>query len=690
MNWVLCLVSVCALGAPPVITELRPRGAQRGRPFEVTVVGKDLGENARLRSTMAATFTPLAAAERSMMEGRYATFLVEPQGDLPVGIYPVRIETGDGISNVLLFTIGTFPEVTEEESQPGSLPNRNDSIETAQGLPPSPITVNGTLKGAERDVYRIQGKAGERRVIEVEARRCGSAIDPVIEVMDPQGRLLARSEDAPLLSLDARLEMTFPREGFYYIAVHDARYSDQMQNFYRLQTGSYAYPTDMFPLGGKRGEVVEVSLSGTKVKADLRNVPAGQAQTFINLPDSPALPLPFAVGDYPEVTKPVTQPLSLPIVINGQLVKAGEIDSYTFPVAAGDELEFELQARELGTSKLMGVISIMDETGKKLASAGDGPLPVDVFQVQGITRTAGDPFLNFKVPSGMTQLKVKIEDLAERGGLLYGYRLIARRQVSDFELSVNTPYVNIPAGGSAMVIVTADRRGYNGPIQLKLASPPPGIVAEGGLIPEEILDGNSLRLPSRRGILVLTAESGATLTGTDLSVVGEGGGIERRARGSGMATPVSGATAQGVVDPQRPLSAPWLGMQLPAALAKPSAARLAVDLVSRTRKDAGDELLFRWTWTPRLPNQKVPDEVKADMVNANDIRVIDMKQDPQNGNTGTFLVTTTKNTNPAWYDVYITGKITADEQTEQIVSRPMRVEVQEVKPSETSTVSSGR
>ncbi len=97
-------------------------------------------------------------------------------------------------------------------------------------------------------------KAGERRVIEIDARRAGSAIDPVIRVVDGSGKLVARSEDNPLLQLDARLDLTFAKEGFYYVEVHDARYSTQAQNFYRLKTGAYTYATEIFPLGGRRGE----------------------------------------------------------------------------------------------------------------------------------------------------------------------------------------------------------------------------------------------------------------------------------------------------------------------------------------------------------------------------------------------------------------------------------------------------
>src|SRR5258708_7611176 len=111
--------------------------------------GRDLGPGGRIVSTLPAPFTPVNAPAMS------AVFLVEPKPEATLGVYPIRIESSKGISNVLLFSIGAFPEVTEEESLPYAKPNSNDSIETAQPIQSTPVTVNGTLRGAERDVYRV-------------------------------------------------------------------------------------------------------------------------------------------------------------------------------------------------------------------------------------------------------------------------------------------------------------------------------------------------------------------------------------------------------------------------------------------------------------------------------------------------------------------------------------------------------
>ncbi len=89
-------------------------------------------------------------------------------------------------------------------------------------------------------------------------RRLGSAIDPVLSIVDASGKQLARNDDAPALGMDSRLAMTFPRDGDYYAIVRDSRFSRQMQNFYRLKVGSYPYADGIFPLGWKRGEKVDV------------------------------------------------------------------------------------------------------------------------------------------------------------------------------------------------------------------------------------------------------------------------------------------------------------------------------------------------------------------------------------------------------------------------------------------------
>jgi hypothetical protein len=674
------LVTQAAFAAAPVITELRPRGAEIGRPFTLTAMGRNLGEGAKVTSTLPASFTAVFAQQ--VMGG--VSFLVEPKAGAAPGVYPIRIETPSGISNVLLFTLGSFPEVTEEESRPGAQPHANDSIETAEPVRSSPVVVNGTLRGPERDVYRVAGKAGEHRVFEVEARRCGSAVDPVLRILDASGKQLARSDDSPGAGLDARIDFTFPAEGSYYVEVTDARFSTQAQNFYRLKMGSYRYADGIYPLGGRRGSEVPVTFFGArlgavKATADLRN-----AGTFaeVALPDSPALPFLFAVSDLPELLEPLNAPAPVPSVINGRLDKEGEIDRYRLKVQPGMKVLLEMQARELGTSKLEAILSAYDLAGKKLGSAGDQPLPEDVFAVQGTSRTSSDPFLNLTVPPDVHEIVVSVEDLALRGGPLYGYRLVVREQAEDFRLSISSPQINIPRGGTAVFSVNADRRGFDGPIRLIIPNLPKGIHAEGGIIPREYLDASGARTFNRRGILILTAEAGASFEAGELEVWGEGtladgSVLRRRARGPGMVVDVAGATEQGVVDRQRSLTAPWLGLDLPAAMAETPSASLEVRQTAIKQMQEGARYEYEYKWKVRGRGTP-PRQVGVDVIGAKDLRVIDMVA-AKDMMSGTFAVTTTKATDPAPYDLYVNGRLRTDDGEELIVSRPILFEVTDAK-----------
>jgi hypothetical protein len=699
------ILSASTISAQPLITDMQPHGAQKGRPFTLTLTGRNLGEGATIRSTLPATFTLLtpdqptpnqAAGPAGMpAEGRSARFLVEPTAAAPVGVYPIRVVTADGISNVQLLTVGAFPEFTEDESRPGALPNSNDTIEDAQPLPQPPFTLNGTLRGPERDVFRLNARAGERRVIEVEARRSGSAIDPLVEILDANRKVIARSDDAPLLGLDARADVVFPKDGDYFIVVRDSRFSTQAVNFYRLQVGSYSYAREVVPLGGRRGELVEASLGPEKIKVDLRNAGPDVRQVFVNLPGSPTLPLPFAVGDDPEVSASVSDvPITVPVTINGRLSEAAQVDRYALRVPSTRAMTFRIQSRELGTSKLLAVITVRDDKGNVLGRSGDEPLAEDLYNVNQ-SRTAGDPILRLQAPAGVEQVSVSVEDLALRGGAMYGYRLNVQPVAQDFRVVLNIPFVNVPAEGSVAVPVTVQRQGFEDEIQLRVANAPRGLRVEGGYVVAGQVVKETSQNRNSRGVLILTAEAGERFESQELTVEGvarlpDGSLIVRKADGPGMVVSVAGASEQGAVDRQRPLTAPWMGLELTTAVTKPRPATLELSMVERTRMEEGDQIKFRWKWNLRDAAQAVPRTVAAEMVGAADIRVIDMQVDPKDSSSGTFVITTTRLTRPSKYDVYITGRLTlagsgTGLEQEDIVSRPIAVQVDEVRASNGET-----
>jgi hypothetical protein len=277
----------------------------------------------------------------------------------------------------------------------------------------------------------------------------------------------------------------------------------------------------------------------------------------------------------------------------------------------------------------------------------------------------------------VTEITLGVEDLAERGGPQFGYRLAVRKVAEDFRLSLASPFVNIPAGGTAIVTVVADRRGYNGPIQLSVDGLPSGVRAQGGNIPREYVDANNARTFNRRGVLILSADSEVSLNARELIVYGEGktdagAVIKRRARGPGVVIDVIGATAQGVVDRQRPLTAPWLGLDLPAALTTKASATLEITHLNTVRMEEGDRHEFEYQWrAPRYLD--FPRDLAVDVVGAKDIRITSFERTSLY--SGTFSINTTKATDPASYDVIVRGRVKTDAGDEDIYAPPIALKV---------------
>ena len=662
------LVARTAFSAVPALTELQPRGAQQGRTFTLTLVGRELLEGSRFISTLPAVVTPLTPTMKGF------PFLVELRADAPIGTYPIRIQNSSGLSNILMFTVGAFPEVSEIDSGEPS----NNTIAGAEVIKSIPITVNGTLKGADRDFFRISAKAGERRVFEVEARRSGSAIDPVLALYDDKSNLLARNADAPGLGVDSRIDFTFPRDGNYFIEVHDARFSKQDQNFYRLKIGAYNYPESVFPLGGRHGETVSFEFTSKtgNVKASVK-LPDSGSLAMIAMPGSPALPLTVALSDTAESTEPVNGPLTIPAIVNGRIAKPAEVDRYQLKVTPGESVLIELQSRELGVSRLDALITITDSKGKKLAAAGEALPSTDVTSALLVGRTQADPYLNFKVPADTTEITVSVEDLAQRGGNDFAYRLSVRRQAEEFLLSASPAFINVPRSATAQIVVNADRRGFDGPIHASIPNLPKGWTAEGGFIAPETMDAGGARVTSRRGVITLTVAPDAEQPTADLIVVADakladGSSVRRQAVGPGVVIDVAAGTGLPDIsstDRQKAFTAPWLNIALPASLANEPAATITVKQILRTRMEEGDAFDFEWNIVTKDKALTMPAAIGVDAPGARDLRIIDMKPATKGAPTGTFRITTTKSTVPATYDLIVNANLMLDGQRENIVSR---------------------
>src|SRR5207253_10107425 len=97
-----------------------------------------------------------------------------------------------------------------------------------------------------------------RRSSDLDASRRGSALDSSLAILNAAGKELARNEDYN--GLDSLLLFDASEEGEYLLQLRDFRYQGGGNYTYRLYAGALPYVESIFPLGGQRGQQVEVAL----------------------------------------------------------------------------------------------------------------------------------------------------------------------------------------------------------------------------------------------------------------------------------------------------------------------------------------------------------------------------------------------------------------------------------------------
>src|SRR5712691_2458969 len=154
--WMKCLsllLAAATLQAAPAIRDIQPRGAQRGKTFTLYLRGEGLTQGAQVKSTLPASFSQLTLSRDPLSEfggmarpNTVLPFMVALKSDTPVGFYPIRVVTPDGISNVVLFSVGDLPEVEEIESKN---PKQAHNFPEEAKKVPVPSVINGTLEGPD-------------------------------------------------------------------------------------------------------------------------------------------------------------------------------------------------------------------------------------------------------------------------------------------------------------------------------------------------------------------------------------------------------------------------------------------------------------------------------------------------------------------------------------------------------------
>lgn len=474
--------------AAPQVSSLSLRGLQSGATTKLTVGGAELGAGLRL-------LLPVPIADQQIEgtpTGNSVTFLVTLAADVPAGIYPLRVVGPTGVSAAAAIAVDALPQ-----------------LPFAEQVESLPVAVHGVLAGSARMRAKFPGRQGQKIVVEVESRRLGGMLDPVVRLYDPKGLQLTWGKSSTAAGGDARLEATLPADGEYTAELHDALFRGAQPGIFRLKIGEFKYADMFFPVAAKRGTEASVEAVSTNVTADQKFTATaiGNMAAPLNVPAGVLFSGPrptVQISDANEVTEPDSAggphaTAEVPVGINGRLSLPHEEDVYRVPVSPGATLKFELYAARLG-SPVDAVLSIRNEQNGQLAGNDDRPNTVD-------------PGLDFTVPAGVTALHVAVKDLSGAGGQDFIYRLsIEPANRPSVSIQVAADQVAIPRGSLALLPIDIKRTGYDAPLKLELTGLPAGVTASG----TDIAAGVS------RAIVTLTAgdvEPTASLGTLNASVV---------------------------------------------------------------------------------------------------------------------------------------------------------------------------
>ncbi len=581
-----CAQSVC-LPSPRLLTTM-PMGGQVGTEFDVVVTGESLeGTEQLIFSNPAITATPKLNEDAGVVAG---AFVVRIDEGCAEGVYDARIMAALGISSARAFSVGTLPEVQTQ--------TKCTTVETAAEVEIGSI-VNGVLVDRSINHYAIQGRRGQRIVVDCAAKGIDSKMNPVVAIADAAG------SDLLVERRGGQVDFEIPEDGRYLIKVHDLTFKGGAHYFYRL--GIQDEGVDSVP----------PPLPRTHSVASYSWPAVGLAETA----EATELEPNDDVGG--------SQVIHLPCDIAGQFYPAADVDSFEFQGKKGEVWWIEVASERLGLATDPSVViqRIVDgENPVDVTMFSDIPSPVkrssNGYSYDGPPYNAGSSDLNgrIEIPEDGTY-RIRLTDLfgGTRSDPDNRYRMIVRKGRPDYALVGWALHMGLRNGdrnalskpialrGGAVMpleIVVMRRDGFDGEIELTMENLPEGVRATG----LKIAKGET------RGILLISAEPNAPrglqmarLTG---SATIDGQNVVRECRLASMKWPVTNARSE-IPDPRLVDSIPvsvggveQAGLSIEAVQDKvweaPVGGTLSIDLKLTRRGEFSGKTLSLQTFGPGL------------------------------------------------------------------------------------------
>ncbi len=424
----------------PVVITVFPPGATAGEVTEWSITGQNLARVRRLmisgQGAEVVDFTIKSENEASASVRMVAS--AEP------GYREIRLDGPTGLSNLALIRVDSLRQILET--------GPNQTLVQAQPVPVG-TAVAGILRRLDQDHYKVQGKPGQRLTIDLEARRVGTSIAPVVTVFGGDGRALVQKRESRRPDRECVFVLDLPDDGVAVIQVRDNLYAGNDHAAYRLRIDPAPLPTAMQPLSGATGQRLEIEAFGGSLDQPLRK--------SIQLPDQPGnwvdpgaiaspagtllVPMRIAVRTGSVLVEPTDRQEGSVIEIgpgqdlDGRIGRPGEVDRYRLKVKSGEKVALKVQAVALG-SWLDPVVIIRDSRQAILAENDDSmdavmPEQADSVNGAGLPRGTIDSSVEFAAWED-GEVVIEVTDRYGDGGAEYSYRLVNDQDRPDLAVTL--------------------------------------------------------------------------------------------------------------------------------------------------------------------------------------------------------------------------------------------------------------
>lgn len=447
----------------PTLNLPQPLGISAGSSVELVLTGSNLNDPVAFISNLPAKATFPTDANNTKDAAKLRVKLEVP-ATAPVGMYPIRIATKQGVSNFRTLCIDDLP------AAPAASGNRTKANAM---LLPIPSVATGRIDAETSDFYKIVVPPGYRLSLEVVARRIGSTLDPIILLHDAKtGRELPSlySDDSPGLQTDARLTHTFKEGGEFIVEIRDSTHRGGADYWYRLRVGNFPCAITPMPLAAKRGSNVAVNFAGPDldgISPVQVSAPADPAVNAISVVPKGARPhsgwpVSLLLSDHDEVieAEPNNEPakanrVAVPCGISARFQEKSDLDHFVFTLKKGQRVLINSQTQELlSPADLFMILKDAKggEVGRSNPQAGTG--------------------IDYTAPAD-GDFTLMVEHLNYLHGPNEVYHITIEPPAPDFDVVLSSERVDIPQNGTGVLpIANIVRRNYAGPIEVSIVGHP--------------------------------------------------------------------------------------------------------------------------------------------------------------------------------------------------------------------------